>query len=164
MATRRQRRQLKEALTPIKKALVVTSPLRAQVEDGLKALKPADHEYLAQDVRSTFADSLELDAALREDHSKENRWDYLLGHRPTGEVVGLEPHSAKQDQITAVIGKKEAAKQQLIGHLKPGRRVSRWLWVASGTVHFADTEKARLRLDQSGIQFVGRHVLAKHLP
>jgi hypothetical protein len=36
--------------------------------------------------------------------------------------------------------------------------------VASGKVHFADTEKARLRLDQNGIKFVGTRVLAKHLP
>jgi hypothetical protein len=36
--------------------------------------------------------------------------------------------------------------------------------VAPGKVHFAETEKAKLRLDQNGIEFVGTKVMAKHLP
>jgi 6-phosphogluconate dehydrogenase len=39
--------------------------------------------------------------------------------------------------------------------LNPQARIAAWLWVASGKVHFADTEKVRRRLDQSGIEFVG---------
>jgi len=73
-------------------------------------------------------------------------------------------HSEVKDGIGTVIKKKKAAKEQLAGHLRPGARITTWLWVASGRVHFADTEKARRRLDQQGIQFIGREVLAKHLP
>jgi len=61
-----------------------------------------------------------------------------------------------------VIKKKEAARDQLQTHLLQGTGVAQWLLVASGRVYFADTEKAR-RLDQHGIQFVGKKGLPKHL-
>jgi hypothetical protein len=115
-------------------------------------------------VREAFDDSLDLDEAMRPGHDQENRWDYLLGHGASREVIGLEPHSARGDQVGTVIGKRKAAMTQLTGHLKTGARVSRWLWVASGRVLFADTERARRRLDQHGIQFVGTRLLQKHLP
>jgi hypothetical protein len=149
--------------TPVRRALQATSPLLSQVRDGLEAVKRKDRSYLAQDVRRAFADSLDLDAALQEKHPEENRWDYLLGHAPSEEVIGVEPHSAKQDEISTVIAKKKAAKAQLAEHLQSRKRVARWLWVASCKVHFADTEKARRLLDQNGIEFVGRRVLARHL-
>lgn len=158
MAARRRRG------TPIREALQTDSALQQSVQDGIGAMKSSHHDCLAQEVRSAFADSLDLDAAMQEAHAEENRWDYVLGHTASTKLVGVEPHSAKQDQVATVIKKREAAKRQLADHLKPGKRVSRWLWVASGTVHFADTETARLRLDQSGIEFVGRQVRAGHLP
>jgi DNA-directed RNA polymerase beta subunit len=78
--------------------------------------------------------------------------------------VAVEPHSAKQDEISTVIKKRTAAREQLKAHLHDVSRVTTWLWVASGKVHFANTEKARVRLDQNGIEFVGTRVTAKHLP
>jgi hypothetical protein len=101
---------------------------------------------------------------MRAGHHQENRWDYLIGHAPSTLVVGLEPHSAKRDQISTVIAKRKAAVDQLRSHLKSDARIAAWLWVASGKVHFVDTEKARRRLDQNGIRFVGTKVLRKHLP
>jgi hypothetical protein len=88
----------------------------------------------------------------------------LLGHAPSAEVVAVEPHSAKQDEVTTVIRKKRAALDQLKDHLRDGARMAKWLWVTSGKVHFADTEKTRRLLDEKGIEFVGTRVYAKHLP
>ncbi len=150
--------------TPVRRALREGSALLSSVADGLGAVKRKHRDYFDDGVRREFADSLELDEAVRQDHEQENRWDYLLGHAPSGEVIAVEPHSAKQDEITTVIQKRTAAREQLEGHLREGARVTKWLWVASGKVHFADTEKARLRLDQNGIEFVGTKVAAKHLP
>jgi hypothetical protein len=93
----------------------------------------------------------------------KNRWDYLLGHTSSGQIVALEPHSAKTDEISSVIRKRRAAIEQLRIHLRTGLHISSWLWVASGKNHFADTEKARRLLDQNGIEFVGKQVLARHL-
>jgi hypothetical protein len=157
---------LKKAVnkSPVRRALRQDSNLLGKVSDGLDAMQSAHRAYLDATIRSTFADSLDLDDAVRPSHPQENRWDYLLGHGPSGEVVGLEPHSAKHDEITTVINKRAAAQQQLKGHLREGARVSKWLWVASGKVHFADTEKAKRQLDQSGIEFVGKMVMVKHLP
>ncbi len=150
--------------TPIRSSLKKASSLHSEVKDGIGAVEKAHRSYLAVGVRGSFADSLDLDKAMQEGHEQENRWDYLLGHIASAAVIGLEPHSAKQDEISTVIKKKKTAKEQLAGHLRPGARITTWLWVASGKVHFADTEKARRRLDQQGIQFIGREVLAKHLP
>jgi hypothetical protein len=157
-------RRKKSKTTPIRRALLVNSALQTGVNDGIGAVKNTDRVLFAPDVRSSFSDSLDLDSALQRVYPGQNRWDYLLGHKPSDKVVAVEPHSAKQDEITTVINKRKAAKQQLAAHLKPGVRVAKWLWVASGKVYFADTEKVRLRLDQNGIEFAGKQVLAKHLP
>lgn len=145
-------------------ALKADSSLQALVADGLAAVKTGDKAFFDSAVRTDIADSLDLDAALRAKHQQENRWDYLLGHAPSRKVVAVEPHSAKQDEIATVIEKRTSAREQLSAHLRDGAHVASWLWVASGRVHFADTEKARRRLDQNGIRFVGTKVMAKHLP
>ena len=152
------------AKTPVRVALLLDSSLRPLVVDGLGAISPAHRDYFEAAIRPAFADSLDLDEALKQGHEQENRWDYLLGHSPSGEVVAVEPHSAKHDEITTVIKKRSAAREQLKGHLRDGVRIVKWLWVASGKVHFADTEKVRRLLDQNGIEFVGTKVVGKHLP
>lgn len=157
---KRKRRQT----TPLRRSLSKGSALLALVEDGIAALKRADRARLANEIRPEFGDSLDLDAAMLEGHEQEHRWDYLLGHTPSKCVIGIEPHSAATNEITTVIKKKEAAVRQLAAHLGPGKRVARWIWVASGKNHFADTEKARLRLYQAGIDFAGPTVMEKHLP
>jgi hypothetical protein len=160
---KRKRREDSE-ITPVRNALVAESTLRTRVADGLAAMESAHRSYIEESLRAEFTDSLDLDEAMRAGHEQENLWDYLLGHAPSTAVVGLEPHTAKGDAISAVIAKRKAAKDQLRPHLRPNSRIGAWLWVASGGVQFADTEKARRRLDQSGIQFVGKKVLRKHLP
>jgi hypothetical protein len=150
--------------TPLRHVLHERSPLHASVKDGMEAVIKSHRAYFDEAIRSTFADSLELDEAMHTGHERENRWDYLLGHSPSGEVIAVEPHSAKQDEITTVIRKRSAALVQLADHLRDGARISKWLWVASGTVQFAKTERAKLMLDQNGIEFVGTKVMAKHLP
>ena len=116
-------------------------------------------------MRTAFADSLALDEALRVSHGRENRWG--LSARPHGQRKGHRfrtPLSEGGIEISTVIKKKDKAKEQLQSHLRPGARVAAWLWVASEKVHFANTERARLRLDQNGIVFVGSKVMRKHLP
>ncbi|HRI64872.1 MAG TPA: hypothetical protein PK156_11540 [Polyangium sp.] len=154
----------KEPVTPVRSALRERSPLRILVEDGLIAVKKTDRDCFDDKIRADFADSLDVDKAFERGHENENRWDYLLGHAPSGEVIAVEPHSAKQDEVSAVIRKRTAARQQLGPHLCNGAKISKWLWVASGKVHFANTEKTKLQLDQNGIELVGKKVLSKHLP
>jgi hypothetical protein len=148
----------------VRRALREDSVLLESVRDGLGAVEAAHRKCFDNAIRSTFADSLDLDKAVKRGHDQENRWDYLLGHKPSDEVIAVEPHAAKQDEITTVINKRSAARTHLKDHLREGARVTKWLWVASGKVHFADTEKTKRRLDQSGIEFVGKRVTVKHLP
>ncbi len=149
---------------PILKALNANSTLRAKVQTGLAALPKAHKDYVQADVRTAFVESLDLDAAMRDQHPQDNRWDYLLGLGMPAVVVALEPHSAKSDEVTTVITKKQQAERQLGEHLKPGARVGRWYWVASGKVHFAPSGKEPLRLAKAGITFVGTRLQQKHLP
>lgn len=153
-----------KSTTPVRAALRPASPLRERVHDGLGAVENAHRAYIEDAVRGDFADSLEIDEAMRDGHEEQNRWDYLLGHGPSRMVIALEPHSAKEDEVTRVIKKKRAAMDQLRRHLADGARIHAWFWVASSRVHFADTERARRQLDQNGIEFVGTRLLAKHLP
>ncbi|MCB9527818.1 MAG: hypothetical protein R3F65_10135 [bacterium] len=149
----------------MRKALRSDSFLQPLVADGLGAVtRRQDRECFDAGVRADFADSLDADAALAPAHPDDNRWDFLLGHAPSGEVIAVEVHSAKNDQIGTLIKKRERARVQLRPHLRDGATISRWLWVASGTVQFAPFDRATLQLAQNGIGFVGRRLLAKHLP
>jgi hypothetical protein len=149
--------------TPIRAALVATSFLRPLVKDGVQALKEKDRPFIDGEIRASFADSLALDAAFEKGHEQEHRWDYLLGHGESDKVFGFEPHTARNDQTSRVIRKRQEAMVQLRGHLRDGVRVADWFWVASGKVDFLPMEKAVLQLDQNGITFVGKGLLQKHL-
>jgi hypothetical protein len=150
--------------TPIRRALKTESSLLNCVEKGLAAMNQHHTHYIDQSIRARFADSLEIDENLKDGRETENRWDYLLGIvGNAGRIIGLEPHSAKSDQVSKVIKKRERAIEQLKPHLLADAYVADWLWVASGGVEFAQTDKVRRRLDQHGIKFIGRRLLKKHL-
>ena len=150
-------------MTPIRRNLSERSALLHGVRDGLGALVPAHRDHLDGKIRPAFADSLDLDATLREKFPQTNRWDYLLGHSQTGAIVGLEPHPATSDQVSTVIAKRKASLEQLKPHLRAGARVSAWFWVASGRTQFSPMEKAVFNLQQNGITFVGGSLQQKHL-
>lgn len=152
--------------TPVRDALVPTSPLLERVKDGLQALTKDHRAKIDQHIVKEFADSLDLDAALQPQFPNDNRWDYLLGHGPSRKVVGFEPHSAKDAEVKSLVKKKKAAMAQLTGHLKQGRKVAAWLWVAgeNGKVKFAKTERIQRQLDENGITFVGKQLRKEHLP
>lgn len=149
-------------MTPIQ-SILGASPLVKQVQPGLGAMKSADKKHIEPALRPRFADSLDIDAAFLAAHPTENRWDYLLGDHETAKVVALEPHSAKSDEVSTVIKKKQLALLQLRPHLKSARGVARWFWVASGTVQFPDVDKVEKRLAEHGITFVAPALKRKHL-
>lgn len=147
--------------TPLRGALRADSQLQRDVKTGLGALR--DTSTLHEDIRRDFADSLDLDSALQAAHPNDPRWDYLLGHAPSRTLIGVEVHPATSGEVTVIIAKKQAAQCQLQRHLRDGKTVARWIWVASGAVAMLDIDKARRRLDQNGVAFAGRELLARHL-
>lgn len=128
--------------SPIQAALKTSSPLREHVQQGLGALERPHKQLVDEKIRQDFADSLEVDEALRAGNDQANRWDYLLGHDESSLVVAFEPHSAYTGEVSTVIAKKNAAREQLRRHLKPGSRIAAWFWVASGRVDFAPHDKS----------------------
>ena len=132
--------------------------LHRSVKDGLGAIAAPHRGCFADDIRTSFGDSLDIDTELKPQYPQANRRDYLLGHDPTRQLIAVETHSARNDQVRRVIDKREAALTQLRDHLRDGARVSRWLWVASGRVDLHPLEPATLRLAQNGIKFVGRQI------
>jgi hypothetical protein len=150
--------------TPVRAILRKESALSSKVEDGLGAVKKPHRGLIDETIRADFADSLEIDENLRPGHEEENHWDYLLGHRPSESVIALEPHSPNEKEISVVIAKRTAAKEQLAPHLEEGARIAAWLWVSPGKVGFLSMERAGIRLAQHGIAFVGKKLLPKHLP
>lgn len=95
-------------------------------------------------------------------HDQEPRWDYLLGHAGN-RLIAVEPHSVKTDEVQTIINKKNALKQQIQDHLRDGKTINMWFWVASGRVCFPRGSKHEIKLSQAGIKFVGRLVMSKHL-
>jgi hypothetical protein len=156
-------KRLRTSRTPIRAALRLDSSLQSNVKDGLGAVIATHHVCIHETIRSAFADSVDIDDALKKGREQENRWDYLLGYRPSKQVIGVEPHSAANTEITTVINKLIAARRQLRDHLCDGKCVAKWLWVASGKVNFMPMEKAMFPLAQHGITFVGRTITNKDL-
>ena len=148
---------------PIRKGLRGGSFLLPQVRDGIQALETEPRNQIEANFRTEFSESLDMDEAFRPGHESENRWDYLLGHSPTGNLIAVEPHSAKEEEIGVIIKKKRSCLDQLRPHLKEGVNVRDWIWLASGRVHFLSMDRARLRLDKSGITFVGGTLRRKDL-
>ncbi len=91
--------------TPVREALAVQSTLAVSVHDGLGAVKDKDKKFIEASIRTQFADSLDTDKAFRVGHDEEPRWDYLLGQENRS-LIAVEPHSAKTDEVKAVINKK----------------------------------------------------------
>ena len=147
---------------PVSRALK-GSYLAPSIHDGVQALPSAKHKYIAESLRTEFRDSLDLDEASKARHPTDARWDYLLGHVSSSQVVALEAHSAETSQVSLVIEKRTASRRHLEGQLRPGETIAAWYWVASGSVDFVPHEKTLNRLDQNGIKFVGRCLDAKHL-
>jgi hypothetical protein len=152
-----------ETGTPVRGTLRSGSTLLPLVEDNLGAMEPSHRSYLVDTIKPEFADSLEVDSNLSAGREQENRWDYLLGHRDLACVIGLEPHSAKDEAVQTVIRKKQRAQEQLRPHFRDGAKVAEWYWVASGKNRFLDTEKTRRLLDQNGIRFVCPQLAPKDL-
>lgn len=150
--------------TPIRTALLVSSDLQPLVQDGLKALERTHRPLIEEAIRGAFADSLDIDKAFEEGHEQEHRWDYLLGHEESRKIVGLEPHTASNKEVSTVIKKRERSLSHLRHHLKSGVFVAEWFWVASGRVDFTPMDKAVTRLNENGIRFVGKQFLRRWLP
>jgi hypothetical protein len=140
----------------LNKALVEGSTLRPHVKAGCGAIAAAHRAMLTDDLKQTVHDSMDLDTASSAEFPQSNRWDYVVAVRTSERLVGIEPHSARDDQVTTVIAKKRRSAQFLIGHLKPGTQIAAWIWVASGPVRFSRMDPAIRRLDQNGIRFAGK--------
>ncbi len=151
-------------MSPVRRALLADSILLLRVQDGLAALASDHVASIDPGIRHDFADSLDTDAALKVDHPQDPRWDYLVGHAPSGTVLGIEAHSARDGEVVTVINKRKHALLQLRSHLVKSVQIAAWYWMASGRVDFLETERVGLRLAQNGIAFVGRRLLTKHLP
>jgi hypothetical protein len=147
---------------PVTRALK-GSYLAPAIRAGLQAVPSDKRKHIAEPVRSDFLDSLDLDEASRTRHPTDARWDYLLGHAPSSQIVAIETHSAETSQVSSVIQKRTASLGHLRGQLGTGHNVAAWYWAASGRVDFVPHEKTVLRLSENGIQFVGGRVEAKHL-
>lgn len=147
---------------PVSRALT-GSYLAGAIRRGIQALPNDKRKHLADSVRSDFVDSLDLDEASRPRHPTDARWDYLLGHAPSSQVVAVETHSAETSQVALVIQKRTASLGHLRDQLVAGHGVAAWYWAASGRVDFVPHEKTVIRLSQHGIEFVGGRLEAKHL-
>lgn len=147
---------------PVTRALKGSS-LADAIQPGSQAIPSADRRYIGESLRRTFLDSLNLDEATRQQHPGDARWDYLLGHDGSSQVIALEAHSANTSNVVEVVRKRVASREHLQRHLQDGETVAAWYWVASGRVDFAPHDKTINYLDQNGIQFVGSRLEAKHL-
>lgn len=139
-------------------ALQPASALLPAVVNGMGAFLARDRALIALGERQKIGDSLDLDAALRENFPDANRWDYVFSVPGASTLIALEPHTAKDSEISVLIAKKRHATEQLRQHLRPQYGVSEWLWVSHGRTSFSRMERATRLLAQAGIKYLGRSV------
>ena len=139
-------------------ALQPASTLLPSVQNGMDAFLARDKSLIAVSERTKIGDSLNLAEALRRDFPNANRWDYVFSVPSVSKLIALEPHSAKDSEISVLIAKKKHAAAQLRRHLQPRYRVSQWLWVSHRRTSFSRMEQATRRLAQEGIKYLGRSV------
>lgn len=142
-------------MTLLANALETNSSLRPGVRAGIQALSAADRDRIAAKLRRRFGDSLDLDAALRDTHPRDPRWDYILSVPDADKLVGIEPHPARDSEVKVMIEKRRSALKHLSGHLAPNRVITDWYWVATGTSALNPTGHQFRALAASGITFVG---------
>ena len=97
----------------IKGALNETSRLRPLVKVGIGAFSTRDVKLIAEDQRPRIGDSLDLDAASKDEHPEANRWDYIVSIPDLQLFAGIEPHSEKDSEVSVVIRKKQHATEYL---------------------------------------------------
>ena len=146
----------------VAKALREGSSLRADVRDGVRALR-GDRRLIDSSIRERFVDSIDLDAALRVEQPDEPRWDYLLGDREKLVLIAFEPHPIHSGAATAIIAKKRSAERTLRKHLRDGVRVDGWFWSTSGGGTIPKGSREERQLARAGIRFAGRRLERKHL-
>lgn len=137
-------------------ALTPTSSLRPLVEPGMGAFLARDKKLIDPAQRTRIGDSLDLDRALKLLFPTDRRWDYVFSVPTNATLVALEPHHAKDSEISVLIEKKKAAAVHLRAHLDPKRRIAKWLWVSHGKASFSRMERTTRLLAQAGITYVGR--------
>lgn len=102
-------------------------------------------------------DSLDLDGVRTPSADAPRCFDYVIGlDSPHDRLVAVEVHDAKASEISVMIEKKRGASVILSSELRSGRRVTRWYWVPSGKTSIAATSPERRRIQQAGIELVGR--------
>src|SRR5258705_3436822 len=112
---------------PVTRALKGSS-LAGAIQPGLQAIPNANRRYIGESLRPMFLDSLNLDEATRPQHPGDARWDYLLGHDGTSQVIALEAHSANTSNVAEVVRKRTASREHLQRHLQPGETIAAWYW------------------------------------
>lgn len=142
----------------LRNALRAGSALLPFVSNGVGAIAGAHRNLIAAPERARVGDSMDLDSALEAAFPNQNRWDYVLSVPDAGLLVGVEPHTSADHEISVVIKKKQRALEHLREHLQPKYGVTRWYWATSGRCMFSSMERARRRLDAAGIQYVGRQI------
>ncbi len=144
-----------------KSAVENTPGLEGEWRAGLQSLSGADREHIGAEDTRQLRGSVNLDAALKNSHRDDPRWDYAVGHKPinrSGEVVyWIEIHPAGSAHVGAVLAKLAWLKHWLgrsAADLNALPKV--FLWVSSGRTSFTARAPQVRRLAQAGLRHAGR--------
>jgi len=140
----------------LKTALHTDSTLQRDLKSGIGALSQVDARLIAESERTKVGDSVDLDSSMKREFPDANRWDYIISLPTQSKIVGLEPHTARDSEISVVIAKKKHALQYLRSHFRDGYHVAKWFWISHGSVSFSKMDRAYRLLNQNGIAFAGR--------
>jgi len=139
-----------------------TTALNGACQAGLQALDPRDRQRVAARDPKSLLGSVNLDAALKETHPDDPRWDYLVASmESTATPIAdwIEVHPANSHHVDEVIRKLRWLKPWLTEHAPDLAKLhARHHWIASGPVALLPNSPQRKKLAAAGIRFAGKHL------
>jgi hypothetical protein len=136
--------------------------LQAALQTGLQALRAADRSRVSVVHSRRIVGSIDIDAATRQQHPHDPRWDYAVGCQNSSNahfVHWIEVHPANSRHVDEVIQKQNWLRGWVSAHASKLHQLpAKYYWVASGRVALPPSSPQRRRLAQSGIHFAGAHL------
>ncbi len=133
-----------------KNAVQATPLLKNAYESGLKALGNHSSKVNPTDTMNCRG-SVDIDAAVKSVYPNACRWNYVVGY--DDRKYFIEVHSAKTDEVKAVLNKLQWLKDFLVKdapELDKGKKS--FYWIASNGNHILPNSPQVRQLAQKGIE------------
>ena len=142
-----------------KKAIEQTPLLKDHFQSGLKALGSNSNKVKPTDTRKCEG-SVDIDTAVKPIYPNDSRWDYAISY--DGVTHFIEVHSAKTDEVQAVLNKLQWLKDFLVTDATELNKQRKYFhWIASSGNHILPNSSQSRKLSQKSGLTIAKELILK---